>query len=73
MRNNIIGERIKEVRSLHSPKMTQKELVAKLQLLDWDINRGGIAKIESGVRHVTDKEVLLFFEALGVPVAFLVS
>ena len=71
MRNNVIGERVKEARILHSPQLTQEELATKLQLLGWNINRVGIAKIETGLRRVTDKEILLLVEALKVQITFL--
>jgi transcriptional regulator with XRE-family HTH domain len=51
--------------------MTQRELAERLQLSGWDISRSGIAKVETGLRKVTDVEVALLAEALGVHVAWL--
>jgi len=71
MQNNIVGKGVRKARNLHIPKLTQEELAAKLQLLGWRINRGGVAKIESGVRQVTDKEILLLSEAVDVSIMYL--
>ena len=71
MRNNIIGRRVKVARVRHKPRMTQKVLATKLQLEGWDLGRSGIAKIEMGLRRVTDIEVLKLAKALGVSVAWL--
>jgi transcriptional regulator with XRE-family HTH domain len=71
MKMNVIGINIKKARLLSSPKLTQKDLAARLQLLGWKIDRGGIAKIEVGLRSVTDKEIVLLAEALEVSINYL--
>ena len=43
-------------------------LVAKCQLIGWDISRETIAKIESQIRWVSDFELLGFAKALNVSV-----
>jgi hypothetical protein len=43
-------------------------MVAHCQLLGWSISRGTLAKIESKVRCVTDKEVLLLANVLKIEV-----
>ena len=53
--------------------MTQEELAAALQLLDWDISRGGVAKIESGFRQVTDIELKKLTRALKVSISWLLE
>lgn len=63
---NIVGKRVKEARRLKSPRVTQARLAAKLQFEDWKISREGIAKIEIGIRQVTDKEVVMLARALNV-------
>lgn len=57
-----------KIRLASKPIVTQEKLAATLQILGWDIERFGVSKIERGVRQVTDKEVLLLAEALGVSV-----
>lgn len=61
---NIVGSTVRKIRE--SKKMTQEQLVAHCNLIGWSISRGTLAKIESKVRCVTDKEVLLLATALKV-------
>ena len=68
---NVVGRQVRKARLSHNPKMTQAELAAKLQLADWNIDRAGIAKIESGIREVTDMEVLSLATVLNVTAAWL--
>lgn len=68
---NVIGQQVKRARLSHNPKLTQAELAAKLQLSDWDIDRVGIAKIETGIREVNDKEVLILATVLNVSIDWL--
>ncbi len=46
--------------------LTQAELAARLQLSGWDISRETLAKVESQVRCVTDRELVRFAAALEV-------
>jgi len=48
---------------------TQEQLVAKCNLIDWQISRSTLAKIEANVRRVTDIEVQKLSLALNVPVS----
>ncbi len=61
---NKIGPNIKRIRE--QKELTQEELAAKCQLLEWNISRGTLAKIESQVRRVTDSEVEFIAKALDV-------
>lgn len=70
---NIVGKRVKEARILAQPKLTQEELAIKLQMQDWSINRVGIAKIEAGIREVTDVEVVKLSKVLGVTTSWLLG
>ncbi|MGK0270732.1 MAG: transcriptional regulator with XRE-family HTH domain [Cocleimonas sp.] len=63
---NIIGENVRNIRE--SQKLTQEQLAAKCNLLEWNISRGTLAKIESKVRRVTDVEVKLLAKVLKVNV-----
>jgi transcriptional regulator with XRE-family HTH domain len=65
---NIVGPKVKEVRRTRNSPLTQEELASRLQILGWDIDRFGISKIERGRRQVTDKEVMMLANALGVSV-----
>lgn len=55
--SNIVGENIRKFRM--AEKMTQEQLVAKLQLLGSTITRGGLAKLECGKRNVSVEELKL--------------
>jgi len=63
---NIVGPQVRSIRE--SQGLTQEELTAKCNLLDWDISRSSLAKIESQVRRVTDSEVALLAEVLDVEI-----
>jgi transcriptional regulator with XRE-family HTH domain len=63
---NIIGSAVRQIRE--SKNLTQEQMVAHCQLLGWSISRGTLAKIESKVRCVTDKEVLLLANVLKIEV-----
>jgi transcriptional regulator with XRE-family HTH domain len=63
---NIIGTNVRKNRE--SNGLTQDQLAAKCNLLQWNISRGTLAKIESKVRRVTDIEVKLLAEALNISI-----
>lgn len=46
--------------------MTQEALAAHMQLLECDISRGTLAKIEAGIRHISVRELNAIKEALGM-------
>lgn len=62
---------MKLARLRHKPRLTQQALAVRLQLSGWDIERSGVAKIEAGIRQVTDIEVFHLAKALEVSVAWL--
>lgn len=64
---NVIGPQIRRIRRFQ--KLTQSELAARCNLLEWDVNRSTLAKIESQVRRVTDKETATLAKALRVELA----
>ena len=59
---NIVGKNVRKIREKNS--WTQAQLAAKCNLLEWNISRGTLAKIESKGRRVSDIEVKLLAEAL---------
>ena len=61
---NLIGPNIREIRK--SMNLSQKDLVARCNLLGWEISRGTLAKIESRTRRISDEEVLYLSTALKV-------
>jgi len=63
---NIVGENVKKIREKNG--WTQEQLAAKCHLLEWNISRGTLAKIESNVRGVSDNEVKLLSKVLNVKI-----
>ncbi len=68
-RRNIIGPRVKKLRNASVPRISQLELIARLQVLGVSINQPTLSKIETGCRPVSDIELIAFAEALKVPVS----
>ena len=64
--NNICGKRIYEIRTKKTPKMSQRALADRLQLLGIDVNKNAIQRIESGQRFVTDIEIKALAAVLEV-------
>lgn len=67
MPTNIIGKQISRLRN--GLDISQDQLSAKCQRAGLDISRGTLAKIEAGIRCVSDQEALLLAQALGVGVS----
>ena len=61
---NKVGPKVQQIR--RSKGLTQGQLAARCNLLEWDISRGTLAKIESQSRRVTDIEVTLLARSLKV-------
>lgn len=61
---NIIGKRVGEGR--RNINLSQQELAAKLESNGWKISRISLAKIEAGIRQVTDIEVMTLAKVLKV-------
>jgi transcriptional regulator with XRE-family HTH domain len=68
---NIVGLRVREARLNHNPVLTQDELAVKLRQLEFNIDRIGVSKIETGLRQIHDYEVVKLAEALRVSVSWL--
>lgn len=68
-RGNIVGRQVRQIRSKKA--LSQPQLAAKCQRIGWDIGRDIIARIETGVRLVTDSELLFLARALNVEVVSL--
>ena len=59
----IAGREIQRIRQ--EREMTQSDMATACQVLAWDISRGTLAKIESGIRCVPDIEVDLLAMVLS--------
>ena len=72
-RRNIIGERVKLAREAYSPKLTQVDLSARLQVLGVMLGDSAIGKIENGTSAVTDIQLIAFSQILNVSVLWLLG
>ncbi len=70
---NKSGHRIRVARAMHNPRLTQDDLVAKLQVLEINISKNTLSRMELGDRYITDLELIAFANALGVTTAWLLE
>ena len=59
-KNNLLGERISELRNRMQPKCSQRRLADLLQLEGIDLDKNAIQRIECGKRFITDIEIAAF-------------
>lgn len=71
-RNNLCGEKVRELRLAYPSKLSQRALADKMQLIGIDLDKNAIQRIESGQRFVTDIELKAFAEVFGVDVSILI-
>ncbi len=69
-KRNIVGTQVRRLRS--AAKLTQDDLAARCSLAGFDIGRASVSHIETGLRGVSDLEMVLLAKALRVPVTELV-
>ena len=65
-RNNLCGERIRELRMSFPTKLSQRALADRMQLIGIDVDKNAIQRIESGKRFITDIELKAFAEVFSV-------
>lgn len=63
-KRNIVGPQVMRHRT--SKEWSQQQLATTCQLSGWDVSRGVIARIEGGVRWVSDFELLELAKVLQV-------
>lgn len=68
---NLIGDRVREARRKKNPKITQTELLAKLEFYGIYLENTAISKIESFRRPVSDIELVAIAECLDVSILWL--
>ncbi|MBO2652710.1 helix-turn-helix transcriptional regulator [Shewanella algae] len=61
---NILGKAIRHFRKQR--KLTQDELTARCNVGGLDLSRSTLAKVEANCRQLTDVEIQVFANALGV-------
>ena len=69
--SNIVGARIEKRRK--ELGMSQKDLLAKLQVMEIDLNSSGLSKIEGQIRGVSDFELVAFSKILDLTLNQLVG
>ena len=62
--NNVCGKNISHFRTKMG--ISQRELADKMQLVEIDIDKNAIQRIESGKRFVTDIEVIAFARVFDI-------
>lgn len=63
---NTCGTRIAEIRLAKFPKQSQREFAEELQKHHLDVDKNAIQRIETHQRFVTDIELLIIAQVLGV-------
>ena len=71
-KNNLCGDKIRELRLANSTKLSQRALADRMQLIGIDIDKNAIQRIESGKRFVTDIELKAFSVVFEVSVSDLI-
>ena len=71
-RNNLCGEKIRDLRLAYPTKLSQRALADKMQLIGIDVDKNAIQRIESGKRFVTDIELKAFSEIFNVNISELI-
>ena len=61
---NIVGQRIQRLRI--DQGLLQRDLVARIQLLDGDISQSKLSRIEGQLITVTDRDLFVIAQALQV-------
>lgn len=65
-RNNICGINIAKLRK--TLRISQRELADRLQVIDLDIDKNAVQRIESGQRFVTDIEMISLAKVFNVTI-----
>ena len=61
---NMVGKNIEKLRK--EKGLTQKDFIAKMQVMGCDINPTSYSKLEGQVRSATDKEIYVISKILNV-------
>ncbi|WP_367925504.1 helix-turn-helix domain-containing protein [uncultured Ruthenibacterium sp.] len=66
--NNLCGANVRRIRLAKTPRLSQRGLAARLQVMGYDVDHHMIRRIENGERFVTDIELELLAQALGTTI-----
>lgn len=68
---NLVGPRVRQLRK--EAKLSQEQLMAQLQLLGMDSERGVVKRIENGDRAVNDLELRILSQFFRVSYSYLID
>jgi HTH-type transcriptional regulator, cell division transcriptional repressor len=68
---NVVGAEIRRIRLAANPRITQEDLVARLEVRGMRLDRTALLRLECGDRKITDLEMIAIAAALKVPVVSL--
>ena len=66
--NNLCGANVRRIRLSKTPRLSQRGLAARLQVMGYDVDHHMIRRIETGERFVTDIELALLAQALNTSI-----
>lgn len=72
-RANLCGKKVAVMRKAMRPKCSQRAFADRLQLAGLDVDKNAVQRIESGKRTVSDIELRVIAQVLGVIVDDLLS
>lgn len=72
-KNNLCGDRVKELRLNYPTKLSQRALADRLQLIGIDVDKNAIQRIECGKRFVTDIELKALADIFEVGIEDLIK
>lgn len=72
-KNNLCGDKIRDLRVNYPTKLSQRALADKMQLIGIDVDKNAIQRIESGKRFVTDIELKALAEIFSVSTDYLIG
>ncbi len=72
-RNNICGINLARIRNGKRPYISQAKMAERLQLAGFDADRHVIRRIENGKRFVTDIELKIMADVLGISIEALLT
>lgn len=70
--NNLCGQAIMRYRASHTPPLSQRKLAQMLQIAGYDVDHHFVRRIELGERFVTDIELAMFSQVLGLSLESLI-
>ena len=66
---NMVGKNIERMRKERG--ISQKDFIAKIQVMGCDMNPTSYSKLEGQLRNATDKEIFIIAKILNVPMEVL--